>query len=249
MRWVFGLLFVFNGVCLVFGLSLLRPSAELELVAPSPLVSQAKTNVIVLLKERRLAATSEEPVENVSIERKMEAESSSGIQTAALKSQVQEAPRCFKLGPFASSTDADKFHALVGLDDGAWKIEDHAEARDLSFWVYIPPSETREESFASLRNLQMMGVDSFVVSRGEHANAISLGTFQKKESAETLREKVAAMGFNAAVQEMVRSQSKIWLYLQANSLSDQRSIQAKAMGDIQASIFSCEMFAREQILP
>lgn len=249
MRWVFGLLFLLNGLCFFFGFFLLRPSGELEFVEPSPLTSQTVTSMIVLLKESRLATTSEEPVENDNLNNVVVSDSIPSVAEPRTQLQSHQAPKCFKIGPFQSTLDADRFHAQVGLGDGAWKIDDHAEAVDTAYWVYIPPATNRDESRSTLRNLQVMGVDSFIVSRGEYVNAVSLGTFQKKDSAETLKEQVAAMGFEVSIQEQARSKSSAWLYLQANSAMDQKLIQESALGDVKVSIFSCEMFAQEQILP
>lgn len=248
MRGVFSLLFLINLLCFFFGFFWIRPSGELELVEPSPMVSQASASSVILLNESKLASTSEEPVEKDSVNMS-DSSQQSLVPEDAGRPRDTSSPKCFKLGPFGSTLDADRFHARVGLGEGAWKIDDHVESFDTTYWVYIPPAASDEESRASLRALQMMGVDSFVVSRGEFVNAVSLGTFQKRDSAEALKEQVIAMGFDVAIQEHTQSKSSVWLYLQANTANDQKLIQKNAIDSIKVSVFSCEMFAREQIFP
>lgn len=81
------------------------------------------------------------------------------------------------------------------------------------FWVYLPPAETREAALRKLRELHARSIDSFVVSDGEFARAISLGSFQSRASAVGVQTRFNAAGYQAEIREQIKDVRQAWVVL------------------------------------
>lgn len=81
------------------------------------------------------------------------------------------------------------------------------------FWVYLPPAATREAALRKLRELHARSIDSFVVSEGDFARAISLGSFQSKASAVGVQMRLKAAGYQAEIREQVKDVQQTWVVL------------------------------------
>lgn len=81
------------------------------------------------------------------------------------------------------------------------------------FWVYLPPAATREEALRKLRELHARSIDSFVVSEGDFARAISLGSFQSKASAVGVQVRLKAAGYPAEIREQAKDVRQTWVVL------------------------------------
>jgi cell division protein FtsN len=126
---------------------------------------------------------------------------------------VKEAPvaQCFNVGPFPSSVVAQGFGSNLSAKGFSVRIESRkAEGKD--YWIYVPPFTNRAKAEERLRELRSKGVESFVVAEGAFVNAISLGHFSKKESAESFREKLLLAGVTAEYREMANTGAAGWVY-------------------------------------
>jgi hypothetical protein len=247
MRWVVYLLGVTNALVFSAFLFVSVPSDGFRLVDPVPLSKQGQAASILLLKENSIGETGEESVGNVSA--LAVGAMNDSIRGESTEEKVPQSPKCYKLGPFSSTVDADLFHARIGVGNDAWLVDSEINEGNKLYWTYIPPSDTKDAALAMLRSLQMQGIDSFVLSSGDNVNAISLGTFKKHDSAEALKNRVAELGFDARVTTKPEVKPVYWLYLQAGALVDQMKIEATAEDGIQARVFSCEIFAQGKLLP
>lgn len=65
------------------------------------------------------------------------------------------------------------------------------------YWVLVPPLPDRQAAIALFRELDEQGVESYVVPDGEQENAVSLGLFRSRASAERLLAQRTEQNINA----------------------------------------------------
>lgn len=120
---------------------------------------------------------------------------------------------CPAVGPWA--TDADAKRVAGALSDAGMA----ASARVIElkgatvYWVYLPAFSQRALALRKLRELQAKGIDSFVVSDGSDANAISLGSFTAKDSALGVQSRLRAAGYAAEIRTQSRDVQQNWVIL------------------------------------
>ena len=118
-----------------------------------------------------------------------------GYASPASKAVVEEvAETCVKMGDLQKD-EADQLEILLGEKYSAFKVTRHETAGTSSYWVYMPPLATKQETDGRVAALKKLGVTEFFVvqENGPNNRAISLGLFSTKEAAnshlEALREK------------------------------------------------------------
>lgn len=118
---------------------------------------------------------------------------------------------CAVIGSFPEVVSARQ--AKLTLDERGMpaKIVVRVKTLPAISWVYIPPSAGRKEALALLKDLQSSGVDSFLVSEGEYANAISLGFFSNRDSAEGIVRERREQGYNAQLTMRERERRSYWV--------------------------------------
>lgn len=128
------------------------------------------------------------------------------------KPQKTREPACFTLGPFVKDKGADRSTEAIG----ALGIE--VERRVVSqripkgYWVYLPPSKSYKAAKRKVVELQKKGLtDLFIMGKGSHANAISLGLFKSSTTAEDRFERVKKMGLKAVLETQYRVSKQFWL--------------------------------------
>lgn len=72
-------------------------------------------------------------------------------------------------------------------------------------WVLTPTYHSRSAALKALKSFQRQGVDSFLVTQGDMANAISLGIFQSASAAHQLIKKLKSRGIKARMAPYERS--------------------------------------------
>lgn len=119
---------------------------------------------------------------------------------------------CYTLGPFASDTGAREANETLG-GLGLVTLQREGVRRELSgYWVYIPPFTSRTEAQKVTVILKERGVKDFqIVSNGSKKNAISLGFFRNRDSAEQYFARISALGLNPVKEENYRENSGLWL--------------------------------------
>jgi sporulation related protein len=112
------------------------------------------------------------------------------------------APRaCLEWGSFNS---ADLSRAQAEL--AKLRIEDRLSVKEVEepsgFWVYVPPSETRQETNKKVAELRIKGItDLFVIqdANSRWKNAISLGMFHTEDAAEKHLAELTRKGVKNAI--------------------------------------------------
>ena len=188
MRWVFYSLLVLNLVYLGWNVTrVLAPVAPGVSLSSSPAVSGGQ----------HLKLLTESPQSRRA--------SAAGAATGG--------SLCPVVGPWASGQDAEAGLTQLKAAGIAGQVRAVTVKKDRLNWVYLPVYTDRERALQVLHELQDRGVDSFIVKDGDDANAISLGYFSSKESAEGLRVKMRNAGYPAFVRETSKEVTEYWLYL------------------------------------
>ena len=118
-----------------------------------------------------------------------------GYVSPAGKAAVEEVVEtCVQMGDLQKD-EADQLEILLGEKYSAFKVTRQEVAGTTSYWVYMPPLATKQETDGRVAALKKLGVTEFFVvqENGPNNRAISLGLFSTKEAAnshlEALREK------------------------------------------------------------
>lgn len=123
---------------------------------------------------------------------------------AAHKPEAPAAPAkvCFKWGPF-DATQAGKVRDELARIKLAQISEDTVDAKPAAgskYWVYLPPSSSRDEANKRSADAKDKGFDNYVVGADnqQFRNAVSLGLFSNAAGAEQLKGKLVAAGYKDA---------------------------------------------------
>lgn len=120
-------------------------------------------------------------------------------------------PYCPSLGPFEQKAKLKE----VGqrLADSGLKVEVRTVVVDSNekYRVYLPSYSDRESAAEALKKLRAKKIDSYIMSDGELNNAISLGIFSTKDSAEGLVKKMLSHGYQAKIQTTQLDTEAYWL--------------------------------------
>ena len=97
---------------------------------------------------------------------------------------VKPAPSCEYLGPFEWVNAGDDSKALsVPLVLGKQRGEH-------TYRLVTKPYDSKEAAYDTVKRLRLIGIDSFVMTSGPFAGAISLGIFKEKQTAVSVRDEI-----------------------------------------------------------
>lgn len=138
-------------------------------------------------------------------ERVVDVEIDSGEPKPELEPVTVVERQCIRLGWFETAEEARNAYRSLGSPGEAFQVSE--EERDLEplHWVIIPP-QPEDRALRLFNDLQRRGIDSYLVTRGENRNAISLGLFQSKEAAERVLETKKSQNLNAVLANFPRNQ-------------------------------------------
>lgn len=120
--------------------------------------------------------------------------------------------RCFSLGPFTERADLGA--AFRRMNRGrAWnEIRETRALVERGWWVYLPRFANRAEAEAAALALRDAGVnDIAVMLSGDQANTVSLGLYDRRETASARVEAVRALGFDAQMRVRREPEPRFWL--------------------------------------
>lgn len=159
----------------------------------------------------------EEPVQPV-----QEAAKASGAdkRIATLPSRhAGSSGMCMYIGPFAEKISAKQVALKLGERASSLPIQLRKEEVEPLYWVYYPPLGNAQLALRKLREFQSQQIDSFLVTKGEYANAISLGYFSKKASAVSVRNNIEEVGYDARMIMRKRYKEQFWIGLDQLTLA------------------------------
>ncbi len=134
------------------------------------------------------------------------------IVSNPLVSSEEGAGQCEAFGPFLDIVSSQEvLERLSGLDDATLLRAVDEPTGEYDFRVMLPPAVSLEEAFRKLRELQNQNIDSYVISKGKDALAISLGVFSTREAAELARGRFQRDGYEVQITGIERVDRRYWL--------------------------------------
>lgn len=122
---------------------------------------------------------------------------------------------CTLVGPFSELVVAENTIENLQALEISLSLQNIEVPEGSSYWVYLPPEESRKTALRKLRELQAKGIDSYVIPKGDLANGISFGMFSRKVLADRRLEDMKSQGYGAKLHEVKRSHSEVWVMLDA----------------------------------
>jgi hypothetical protein len=126
---------------------------------------------------------------------------------------------CGFLGPFAEPITVRQIASRLKRSEIDSTLYSEAVPIDPVFWVHLRPAASRAEALAMLRRLHAERIDAFIVAEGEDANAISLGFFKNRESADAVRQQRIEQGYDARMVKKERHRDQYWAVVQPQGWS------------------------------
>jgi cell division protein FtsN len=151
-------------------------------------------------------------------------EGARGVSARSVADEASAASSvCLYLGSFEQEQQARVVEQrLLSLDIQA-RVQGVDAAAGVEYWVYLEPLASRQASLRQLRELQARRIDSYIITQGELANGISLGMFPRKESAESVMQRLRDVGYEPRIRELARAHRSFWVRVapQSRRLADE----------------------------
>jgi len=130
---------------------------------------------------------------------------------------------CEIVGPFSELGEADAFMQRLQAIDVRSSRHELELSVGSNYWVYLSPRSSRKDAQRELKKLQSLGVDSYVVPKGDYLNAISLGMFSRKNLADAVVNRLKDEKYSPELKIIDRTQMETWVMvspLDGDKMSD-----------------------------
>jgi hypothetical protein len=195
----------------------------------------------------RLPADSGETAALVARKQPMSTEASPRVQgVESLARQVSREMVCFTLGPFQQTGAAGRAAEAISALDVIVKRRQVSQRKLRGYRVYLPPLKNYAAVSKKVQEMQKKGLkDLFIMGKGLHKNAISLGLFNRKRAAEKRLKQVKVLGFQAQLEPRYRVSEQAWLDLsvpasQTTTVADVTAL-SKTFSKASLSRAACEL--------
>ncbi|MFK5949552.1 MAG: hypothetical protein QM500_12375 [Methylococcales bacterium] len=119
---------------------------------------------------------------------------------------------CYSLGPFAKKSASKKAQVLLKAKNIETKRLRLRDTSHSGYWVVLPSSKTRKEANKHIQRLKKLKVtDYFLVAKGSHANAVSLGVYSQKKLARSRIDDMIRLGFIPRMESVPLPRKVYWL--------------------------------------
>lgn len=123
-------------------------------------------------------------------------------------------PVCYSLGPFRDKAKAATVREEFSKAGFEVTAREDVERTPRGYWIYLPAQKNYNDANAITESLQAKGIrDLFIMGKGEHQNAISLGLYRTKSAAEERYNQVKALGYAPEFEQQYRETPVTWLEL------------------------------------
>jgi cell division septation protein DedD len=223
MRWILLLLLLLNAFYYVWHQQ--QAPLRAKEVAPADAYQGARKDIRLLSEADKSSSRSEQSSQSVGV-------------------ASPEAAVCLFLGSFEEEARARVVEQrLLSLDIQA-EVRSIDAAAGVEYWVYLPPLASRQASLRQLRELQARRIDSYIITQGELANGISLGIFPRKDSANSVMQRLRDVGYEPQIRELSRAHRSFWVRVapQSRRLADEFLL-GRLAGDfagLQHQLMPCE---------
>lgn len=197
MRWIVIILLMCNGIYFLWQFYLV----------PSEVGRKVSTSQQFDLGES-LQLISEVAVDDSIVKNKKPLENQSPEDS--LPPEPPEPAVCLMIGPFKEEVSGKQVLTRLAALDIHPTMEALSTPGKPGYWVHIPPQSSRKVAIKLLRELQSKNIDSFLITKGELENGISLGIFTKLGSAEQVSSKRGGQGYDVKIFTMANSRTQLW---------------------------------------
>jgi hypothetical protein len=226
MRYIVATLIALNLLFLYFNFSG-ETATEIERTMP---LKKDSTASIQLLREagtsrkRQMEQVVNNPVQLVEeveeverVEEVGEVEDAGDVEEVERVAEVAEIKEketnCKAVGPFSSLTTGQSvLERLLSMDLVVQLKALDSLLDEYYYRVLIPPVESLEVAFRNLRELQSLGIDSYVITQGEDSLGISMGVYSTALRAEEVRQKLSKDGYPTNVRQVSRIAREYWIF-------------------------------------
>lgn len=227
MRWIFLLLVVLNAFYYVWH----QQQAPLRPKEVTPVALQQNTKRDIQLLSESKAPTARE------------------LEVKPDVTPIAD-DSCLYLGAFEQRAEAEVVEQrLISLDISS-EVRSVDAQSGTDYWVYIAPLGSRDASLRQLKELQARNIDSYLISQGELKNGISLGIFPRKDSAESVMQRLNDVGYESSLRELPRAHRDYWVRIapQSRRLADDSLLQKLAFdfNGLQHQLMPCESIASSE---
>jgi hypothetical protein len=119
---------------------------------------------------------------------------------------------CYSLGPFINKSESKKAQEQFKSNNVEAKEIQLRDTSRSGFWVTLPASESRQEAKKQIERLKKLNVkDYFLVAKGTHENAISLGVYSQKKLARRRVDEIIRLGFIPRLENVPLPRKVYWL--------------------------------------
>ena len=119
---------------------------------------------------------------------------------------------CYSLGPFIKKSQANKVQNLLMESDFETIRIQLRDTSRTGYWVTLPASKSRKEAKKQVARLIKLKIkDYFLVAKGSHANAISLGVYSQKKLARRRVDEMIRLGLIPRMETVPLPRKVYWL--------------------------------------
>lgn len=156
--------------------------------------------------------------QSVSVESKNVPEPTGSGESLVESSGQQEVEARLVCGRLGLIPSLDAVESLVASQPMAGEVgltwQEVTRALPPFHWVIVPP-QPRVVALKQFRDIQRQGIDSYLVTKGENRNAISLGLFESRKAAISVLEEKKRQNLNAVLANFPRNQISYALVFKA----------------------------------
>ncbi len=114
---------------------------------------------------------------------------------------------CFELDGLEDAVLAKKYLDVLINAGFVGSVTEKNTKVKAGYWVLTKRYETRAQALKVLRQMRKLSIDSYLIERGDKANAISVGLFKRKRHALERKRIVAEQGFEVMLKDHLRTKT------------------------------------------
>lgn len=132
--------------------------------------------------------------------------------TNYVKETEQEKLLCVSFGPFAESNQASELSNWLKENEIQTRQRTDGGTKDQYFWIYLYPSNSKDEAVAAIEDLKGKGIQDYkVINKGNLQNAISLGLFSSQATVNRRLKELKNIGYQPIMVPYHKAESIIWV--------------------------------------
>jgi len=136
------------------------------------------------------------------------------VEQPPLVAAADDLKSCMVLGPFENIIPAqDIAERLKAIGYTVEMTAVDKPTGESDYRVVMPPLSSLQEVYRRHREFKSRGIDSFVITKGEEAQGISLGVFSSNGSAENYRQTLISLGYDVLVKVIPRVNRGYWVQI------------------------------------